>query len=170
MQDLPPCWGLDIVCGKGTDFNYGPWADRQRYCVGNPFSSLFPFEIFVKGSMLLRSRVLTSPKHHSAFMHLPGFSSFSLNFLMNPLIFHLLFPNSALLQKFGNDRSKTWMVSSPAYSAAIFSAFFPQCPLGGFCILFNGQLNIVISLILMICISGSLHLQPSFKQKFLPLL
>lgn len=33
LQDLPPCWGLDIVCGKGTDFNYGPWADRQRYCV-----------------------------------------------------------------------------------------------------------------------------------------
>lgn len=32
LQDLPPCWGLDIVCGKGTDFNYGPWADRQR-CV-----------------------------------------------------------------------------------------------------------------------------------------
>lgn len=31
LQDLPPCWGLDIVCGKGTDFNYGPWADRQRY-------------------------------------------------------------------------------------------------------------------------------------------
>lgn len=31
LQDLPPCWGLDIVCGKGTDFNYGPWADRQRW-------------------------------------------------------------------------------------------------------------------------------------------
>ncbi|TRY60510.1 hypothetical protein DNTS_001480 [Danionella cerebrum] len=30
LQDLPPCWGLDIQCGKGTDFNYGPWADRQR--------------------------------------------------------------------------------------------------------------------------------------------
>ncbi|XP_030213365.1 bridge-like lipid transfer protein family member 1 isoform X7 [Gadus morhua] len=30
LQDLPPCRGLDIVCGKGTDFNYGPWADRQR--------------------------------------------------------------------------------------------------------------------------------------------
>ncbi|XP_051945787.1 transmembrane protein KIAA1109 homolog [Xyrauchen texanus] len=30
LQDLPPCWGLDIACGKGTDFNYGPWADRQR--------------------------------------------------------------------------------------------------------------------------------------------
>nr|XP_061781040.1 bridge-like lipid transfer protein family member 1 isoform X3 [Nerophis lumbriciformis] len=30
LQDLPPCWGLDIVCGKGTDFNYGPWVDRQR--------------------------------------------------------------------------------------------------------------------------------------------
>ena len=33
LQDLPPCWGLDIVCGKGTDFNYGPWADRQRYLI-----------------------------------------------------------------------------------------------------------------------------------------
>uniref|UniRef100_A0AAQ6IKS7 Bridge-like lipid transfer protein family member 1 C-terminal domain-containing protein n=1 Tax=Anabas testudineus TaxID=64144 RepID=A0AAQ6IKS7_ANATE len=33
LQDLPPCWGLDIVCGKGTDFNYGPWADRQRDCL-----------------------------------------------------------------------------------------------------------------------------------------
>ncbi|XP_063776336.1 bridge-like lipid transfer protein family member 1 isoform X6 [Pseudophryne corroboree] len=33
LQDLPPCWGLDIVCGKGTDFNYGPWADRQRECL-----------------------------------------------------------------------------------------------------------------------------------------
>ena len=26
LQDLPPCWGLDIVCGKGTDFNYQPMA------------------------------------------------------------------------------------------------------------------------------------------------
>ena len=25
-----PTWGLDIQCGKGTDFSYGPWADRQR--------------------------------------------------------------------------------------------------------------------------------------------
>uniref|UniRef100_H3AGP3 Bridge-like lipid transfer protein family member 1 n=1 Tax=Latimeria chalumnae TaxID=7897 RepID=H3AGP3_LATCH len=33
LQDLPPCWGLDIVCDKGTDFNYGPWADRQRDCL-----------------------------------------------------------------------------------------------------------------------------------------
>ncbi|XP_041130046.1 transmembrane protein KIAA1109-like isoform X4 [Polyodon spathula] len=33
LEDLPPCWGLDIVCGKGTDFNYGPWADRQRDCL-----------------------------------------------------------------------------------------------------------------------------------------
>ncbi|KAJ8281426.1 hypothetical protein GJAV_G00067550 [Gymnothorax javanicus] len=33
LQDLPPCWGLDIVCGKGTNFNYGPWADRQRDCL-----------------------------------------------------------------------------------------------------------------------------------------
>ena len=25
-----PMWGLDIRCGKGTDFSYGPWADRKR--------------------------------------------------------------------------------------------------------------------------------------------
>ncbi|XP_048858560.1 transmembrane protein KIAA1109 homolog isoform X2 [Brienomyrus brachyistius] len=33
LQDLPPCWGLDVVCGKGTSFNYGPWVDRQRDCL-----------------------------------------------------------------------------------------------------------------------------------------
>lgn len=26
-----PCFGFDLKCGKNTDFNYGPWADRQRY-------------------------------------------------------------------------------------------------------------------------------------------
>ena len=25
-----PEWGVDIKCGKGTEFSYGPWADRQR--------------------------------------------------------------------------------------------------------------------------------------------
>uniref|UniRef100_T1KK05 Bridge-like lipid transfer protein family member 1 C-terminal domain-containing protein n=1 Tax=Tetranychus urticae TaxID=32264 RepID=T1KK05_TETUR len=25
-----PAWGLDIKCGKGTHFGYGPWADRNR--------------------------------------------------------------------------------------------------------------------------------------------
>ncbi|CAB4060690.1 unnamed protein product [Lepeophtheirus salmonis] len=25
-----PEWGLDIKCGKATNFSYGPWADRQR--------------------------------------------------------------------------------------------------------------------------------------------
>ncbi|CAG5114830.1 unnamed protein product, partial [Candidula unifasciata] len=25
-----PCVGVDIKCGKNTDFNYGPWVDRQR--------------------------------------------------------------------------------------------------------------------------------------------
>jgi len=25
-----PTMALDIECGKNTDFNYGPWADRQR--------------------------------------------------------------------------------------------------------------------------------------------
>ena len=29
---LPPVpeWGVDIKCGKATNFSYGPWADRQR--------------------------------------------------------------------------------------------------------------------------------------------
>ncbi|XP_039764683.1 transmembrane protein KIAA1109 homolog isoform X1 [Pararge aegeria] len=30
VESAPPIWGLDIKCGKGTDFSYGPWADRQR--------------------------------------------------------------------------------------------------------------------------------------------
>ncbi|XP_055381705.1 bridge-like lipid transfer protein family member 1 isoform X2 [Condylostylus longicornis] len=30
VEPDPPVWGLDIKCGKGTDFSYGPWADRQR--------------------------------------------------------------------------------------------------------------------------------------------
>ena len=25
-----PEWGVDIKCGKATNFSYGPWADRQR--------------------------------------------------------------------------------------------------------------------------------------------
>ncbi|KAK9874269.1 hypothetical protein WA026_002622 [Henosepilachna vigintioctopunctata] len=25
-----PKWGMDIKCGKSTNFSYGPWADRQR--------------------------------------------------------------------------------------------------------------------------------------------
>ncbi|GFR72316.1 protein CSF1, partial [Elysia marginata] len=25
-----PCVGVDIKCGKNTDFNYGPWVERQR--------------------------------------------------------------------------------------------------------------------------------------------
>lgn len=29
-KNTSPVWGLDIKCGKGTDFSYGPWADRQR--------------------------------------------------------------------------------------------------------------------------------------------
>lgn len=32
-----PGWGLDIKCGKGTDFSYGPWADRQREHLYNFF-------------------------------------------------------------------------------------------------------------------------------------
>ncbi|XP_055600491.1 bridge-like lipid transfer protein family member 1 isoform X3 [Uranotaenia lowii] len=30
VEASPPVWGIDIKCGKGTDFSYGPWADRQR--------------------------------------------------------------------------------------------------------------------------------------------
>ncbi|KFM73890.1 hypothetical protein X975_01874, partial [Stegodyphus mimosarum] len=30
QRSTAPLWGLDIKCGKGTDFSYGPWADRQR--------------------------------------------------------------------------------------------------------------------------------------------
>lgn len=30
VESSPPMWGVDIKCGKGTDFSYGPWADRQR--------------------------------------------------------------------------------------------------------------------------------------------
>ncbi|KAG5893448.1 hypothetical protein JTB14_012167 [Gonioctena quinquepunctata] len=30
VEPSPPQWGVDIKCGKGTDFSYGPWADRQR--------------------------------------------------------------------------------------------------------------------------------------------
>ncbi|RWS10976.1 uncharacterized protein B4U79_15895 [Dinothrombium tinctorium] len=32
-----PAWGLDVKCGKGTDFSYGPWADRQRDSLYNFF-------------------------------------------------------------------------------------------------------------------------------------
>ncbi|KAK9751640.1 Kiaa1109 [Popillia japonica] len=30
VEPSPPQWGIDIKCGKGTDFSYGTWADRQR--------------------------------------------------------------------------------------------------------------------------------------------
>ena len=30
VEPAPPSWGIEIKCGKGTDFSYGPWADRQR--------------------------------------------------------------------------------------------------------------------------------------------
>lgn len=32
-----PAWGLDVKCGKGSDFSYGPWADRQRDFLFNFF-------------------------------------------------------------------------------------------------------------------------------------
>ncbi|KAH9506664.1 hypothetical protein DERF_011385 [Dermatophagoides farinae] len=34
-----PVWGMVVKCGKGTDFSYGPWADRQR---GYLYSFFFP--------------------------------------------------------------------------------------------------------------------------------
>ena len=30
VRQTYPTIGLDVQCGKNTDFNYGPWADRQR--------------------------------------------------------------------------------------------------------------------------------------------
>lgn len=39
VESAPPIWGVDIKCGKGTDFSYGPWADRQR---DHLFSFFFP--------------------------------------------------------------------------------------------------------------------------------
>ncbi|XP_059485480.1 bridge-like lipid transfer protein family member 1 isoform X2 [Neocloeon triangulifer] len=41
VESAPPIWGLDIKCGRGTDFSYGPWADRQR---DNLFRFFFPNE------------------------------------------------------------------------------------------------------------------------------
>ncbi|XP_059164299.1 bridge-like lipid transfer protein family member 1 [Physella acuta] len=32
-----PCIGVDIKCGKNTDFNYGPWVDRQRELIWSFF-------------------------------------------------------------------------------------------------------------------------------------
>lgn len=39
VEASPPVWGIDLKCGKGTDFSYGPWADRQR---DNLFKFFFP--------------------------------------------------------------------------------------------------------------------------------
>ncbi|KAH8323336.1 hypothetical protein KR067_005364 [Drosophila pandora] len=30
VEPSPPVWGINARCLKGTDFSYGPWADRQR--------------------------------------------------------------------------------------------------------------------------------------------
>lgn len=45
-----PTWGLDIKCEKSTDFNYGPWADRQRESLYNFFYPIdyLPSEIACK--------------------------------------------------------------------------------------------------------------------------
>ncbi|CAG9772767.1 unnamed protein product [Ceutorhynchus assimilis] len=37
VESSPPQWGIDIKCGKGTNFSYGPWADRQREHLYNFF-------------------------------------------------------------------------------------------------------------------------------------
>lgn len=39
VEAAPPVWGIDVKCGKGTNFSYGPWADRQR---DNLFKFFFP--------------------------------------------------------------------------------------------------------------------------------
>lgn len=39
VESAPPVWGIDVKCGKGTNFSYGPWADRQR---DNLFKFFFP--------------------------------------------------------------------------------------------------------------------------------
>ena len=37
MTRTYPTIAMHIECGKNTDFNYGPWADRQRsgLCIQN---------------------------------------------------------------------------------------------------------------------------------------
>lgn len=52
VEASPPLWGMDIKCGKGTDFSYGPWADRQR---DNLFKFFFP-------SDYLPQKVTSAPK------------------------------------------------------------------------------------------------------------
>src|SRR5699024_10145261 len=37
LDNTPPAWGMVIKTGKGTDFSYGPWADRQRDYLYNFF-------------------------------------------------------------------------------------------------------------------------------------
>ena len=47
VEPASPSWGIDIQCGKGTDFSYGPWADRQREHLYNFFfpSDYQPLEV-----------------------------------------------------------------------------------------------------------------------------
>ncbi|XP_014678865.1 PREDICTED: uncharacterized protein KIAA1109-like, partial [Priapulus caudatus] len=37
IETPPPYWGLEVKTGKGTNFSYGPWADRQREHLYNLF-------------------------------------------------------------------------------------------------------------------------------------
>lgn len=37
VEPSPPVWGINAHCLKGTDFSYGPWADRQRDHLYNYF-------------------------------------------------------------------------------------------------------------------------------------
>ena len=37
LDNTPPAWGMVIKTGRGTDFSYGPWADRQRDFLYNFF-------------------------------------------------------------------------------------------------------------------------------------
>lgn len=39
VEPSAPVWGVDLKCGKVTNFSYGPWADRQR---DNLFRFFFP--------------------------------------------------------------------------------------------------------------------------------
>ena len=55
QADMPdwapvPEWGVDIKCGKGTNFSYGPWADRQRELL---YKFFFPPGKFFRQNVVL---------------------------------------------------------------------------------------------------------------------
>ena len=54
VRQTYPTMGLDIQCGKNTDFNYGPWADRQReylwkFFYPSSYQSLVPSKVPASG-------------------------------------------------------------------------------------------------------------------------